>query len=89
MTIPDWPARTTQPGDRLREIFTEMGGSCELTEYGLEFTGSGAIHGIDVDLSEVGELTPGIAAVAALADSPPPSPGWPICASTRRTAWRP
>ncbi|MBW8736119.1 MAG: 3-phosphoshikimate 1-carboxyvinyltransferase [Streptomyces turgidiscabies] len=70
VTIPDWPARTTQPGDRLREIFTEMGGSCELTEYGLEFTSSGAIHGIDVDLSEVGELTPGIAAVAALADSP-------------------
>ena len=55
-----------------REIFTEMGGSCELTEYGLVFTGSGAIHGIDVDLSEVGELTPGIAAVAALADSPRP-----------------
>ena len=70
VVVPDWPARTTQPGDRLREIFTEMGGSCELTEYGLEFTGSGAIHGIDVDLSEVGELTPGIAAVAALADTP-------------------
>ncbi|MET9084664.1 3-phosphoshikimate 1-carboxyvinyltransferase [Streptomyces sp. NPDC004237] len=68
--IPDWPSRTTQPGDRLREIFTEMGGSCELTEFGLEFTGSGRIHGIDVDLGDVGELTPGIAAVAALADSP-------------------
>ncbi|MFP3988040.1 3-phosphoshikimate 1-carboxyvinyltransferase [Streptomyces sp. E11-3] len=70
VTIPDWPERTTQPGDALREIFTEMGGSCELTEQGLTFTGSGAIHGIDVDLGEVGELTPGIAAVAALADSP-------------------
>lgn len=70
VVIPDWPARTTQPGDQLRAIFTEMGGTCELTEYGLVFTGSGAIHGIDVDLGEVGELTPGIAAVAALADSP-------------------
>ncbi|MEV8317450.1 3-phosphoshikimate 1-carboxyvinyltransferase [Streptomyces sp. NPDC059900] len=70
VTIPDWPAHTTQPGDKLREIFTEMGGSCELTAQGLVFTGSGSIHGIDVDLSEVGELTPGIAAVAALADSP-------------------
>ncbi|WP_329401626.1 3-phosphoshikimate 1-carboxyvinyltransferase [Streptomyces melanogenes] len=70
VTIPDWPERTTQPGDQLRRIFTEMGGSCELTERGLVFTGSGRIHGIDVDLSEVGELTPGIAAVAALADSP-------------------
>ncbi len=70
VVIPDWPVRTTQPGDKLREIFTEMGGSCELTDLGLEFTGSGSIHGIEVDLGEVGELTPGIAAVAALADSP-------------------
>ncbi|MFD5328093.1 3-phosphoshikimate 1-carboxyvinyltransferase [Streptomyces sp. NPDC127092] len=70
VTVPDWPERTTQPGDALREIFTEMGGSCELTERGLTFTGTGRIHGIDVDLGEVGELTPGIAAVAALADSP-------------------
>ncbi|MER5441039.1 3-phosphoshikimate 1-carboxyvinyltransferase [Streptomyces sp. NPDC002790] len=70
VTIPDWPEHTTQPGDALRDIFTQMGGGCELTERGLEFTGSGSVHGIDVDLSEVGELTPGIAAVAALADSP-------------------
>ncbi|GAA1515087.1 3-phosphoshikimate 1-carboxyvinyltransferase [Streptomyces albidochromogenes] len=69
VTIPDWPERTTQPGDALREIFTEMGGSCELTEQGLTFTGTGTVHGIDVDLGDVGELTPGIAAVAALADS--------------------
>ncbi|MFB6839696.1 3-phosphoshikimate 1-carboxyvinyltransferase [Streptomyces sp. NPDC056361] len=70
VTIPDWPERTTQPGDELRRIFTEMGGSCELTDAGLTFTGTGRIHGIDVDLGEVGELTPGIAALAALADSP-------------------
>lgn len=74
VTIPDWPERTTQPGDALRHIFTEMGGSCELTTTphgtALVFTGGGRVHGIDIDLSEVGELTPGIAAVAALADSP-------------------
>lgn len=69
VTIPDWPEHTTQPGAALREIFTEMGGSCELTEQGLTLTGTGRIHGIDVDLGDVGELTPGIAAVAALADS--------------------
>ncbi|NJQ00923.1 3-phosphoshikimate 1-carboxyvinyltransferase [Streptomyces zingiberis] len=69
VTVPDWPAHTTQPGDALRAIFTEMGGSCELTDQGLTFTGTGRVRGIDVDLSEVGELTPGIAAVAALADS--------------------
>ncbi|MEV4437971.1 3-phosphoshikimate 1-carboxyvinyltransferase [Streptomyces sp. NPDC049577] len=69
VTIPDWPAHTTQPGDALRDIFTAMGGSCELTEAGLTFTGTGRITGIDADLHEVGELTPVIAAVAALADS--------------------
>ncbi|MEU4093872.1 3-phosphoshikimate 1-carboxyvinyltransferase [Streptomyces sp. NPDC026673] len=69
VVVPDWPRRTTQPGDALRELFTRMGGSCELTDAGLVFTGSGRIHGIDADLSDVGELTPGIAAVAALADS--------------------
>ncbi|HEV7627914.1 MAG TPA: 3-phosphoshikimate 1-carboxyvinyltransferase [Streptomyces sp.] len=69
ITVPDWPEGTTQPGDALRGIFSEMGGSCELDEEGLTFTGSGRIHGIDVDLSDVGELTPGIAAVAALAES--------------------
>ncbi|NEA59331.1 3-phosphoshikimate 1-carboxyvinyltransferase [Streptomyces sp. SID13666] len=69
VTVPDWPERTTQPGDALREIFTRMGGACELTEQGLTFTGTGRILGITADLHEVGELTPVIAAVAALAGS--------------------
>ena len=36
----------------------------------LTVTGTGAIHGIDADLHDVGELAPAIAALAALADSP-------------------
>ncbi|MEZ0066075.1 3-phosphoshikimate 1-carboxyvinyltransferase [Streptacidiphilus sp. MAP12-20] len=68
--VPDWPERTSQPGDQLRDLFTRMGGSCELTEEGLRFTGTGRVHGIDADLHAVGELTPVVAAVAALADSP-------------------
>jgi 3-phosphoshikimate 1-carboxyvinyltransferase len=70
VVIPDWPERTTQPGDALRELFTRMGGRCELTSAGMVMTGSGRVHGIDADLGDVGELTPGIAALAALADSP-------------------
>ncbi|THA24599.1 3-phosphoshikimate 1-carboxyvinyltransferase [Streptomyces sp. RKND-216] len=68
VTVPDWPRHTTQAGDALRDILTAMGGSCELDERGLTFTGSGRVRGVDIDLGEVGELTPGIAAVAALAD---------------------
>ncbi|MFF7632712.1 3-phosphoshikimate 1-carboxyvinyltransferase [Kitasatospora sp. NPDC008050] len=69
VTVRDWPKHTTQPGDQLREIYTRMGGSCRFTDEGLEFSGTGVIHGIDADLHDVGELTPVIAAVAALADS--------------------
>ncbi|MFB7662915.1 3-phosphoshikimate 1-carboxyvinyltransferase [Kitasatospora sp. NPDC056138] len=69
VTVRDWPRHTYQPGDQLREIYTRMGGSCRFTDDGLEFSGTGRIHGIEVDLHDVGELTPVIAAVAALADS--------------------
>lgn len=70
VTIRDWPRNTTQPGDALREIFTTMGGRTEFTSDGLKISGNGAIHGIDIDLHDEGELTPSIAALAALADSP-------------------
>lgn len=68
--IRDWPRATTQPGDRLREIFTEMGGEIEFVDSGLKISGTGKINGIDIDLHDEGELTPSIAALAALADSP-------------------
>ena len=74
VTISDWPRVTTQPGDQLRDIFSAMGAilSFEDTATGsdLKITGSGMIHGIDIDLHDVGELTPSIAALAVLADSP-------------------
>jgi 3-phosphoshikimate 1-carboxyvinyltransferase len=70
ITIADWPQNTTQPGDQLREIFTRMGARVEFTDAGLTLTGGESIHGIDIDLHDVGELTPSIAALAALADSP-------------------
>lgn len=70
ITIADWPTHTTQPGDQLREIFSQMGATVEFTDGGLTLTGAEPIHGIDIDLHDVGELTPSIAALAALADSP-------------------
>jgi 3-phosphoshikimate 1-carboxyvinyltransferase len=70
ITIADWPKKTTQPGDQLREIFSAMGAHVEFTAAGLSLTGGESIHGIDIDLHDVGELTPSIAALAALADSP-------------------
>ena len=65
-----WPLSTTQPGDQLRSIFTKMGAKVELNASSLTITGSGKIHGIDIDLGDVGELTPSIAAIASLATTP-------------------
>jgi len=74
VTITDWPKQTTQPGDELRGIFTRMGATISFTENkdgsDLTITSDGTIHGIDADLHDVGELTPSIAALCALADSP-------------------
>ncbi len=70
VTIADWPKTTTQPGDQLRSILTAMGASVSFSDAGLTLKGNGTIHGIDMDLHDVGELTPSIAALAALADSP-------------------
>jgi len=70
VVINDWPKSTPQPGDQLRNIFAQMGAKIELTSTGLKVSGSGEINGIDIDLHDVGELTPAIAALASLAKSP-------------------
>lgn len=70
VTVTGWPTETTQPGDHLREIFTRFGAEVSLSADGLTVRGTGRIQGVDLDLSQVGELSPVIAAVAALADGP-------------------
>lgn len=70
VAIADWPIKTTQPGDQLRTILAEMGAEFSFGDNGLTIIGTGKIRGIDVDLHDVGELTPSITALAALADSP-------------------
>lgn len=70
VSIADWPLKTTQPGDQLRFILSSMGAEFSFGDNGLTIISDGSIHGIDVDLHDVGELTPAIAALAALADSP-------------------
>jgi 3-phosphoshikimate 1-carboxyvinyltransferase len=70
VTIQGWPRRTTQPADHLAGLLTRVGGRCEITAGGLAVTGTGTIHGITADLGDVPEITPVLAALAALADSP-------------------
>ena len=70
VTVRDWPETTTQAGDALREILARMGCRVERVEDGLRVTGSGTLEGIDVDLHDVGELAPAVAALCAVASSP-------------------
>jgi 3-phosphoshikimate 1-carboxyvinyltransferase len=70
MHIPGWPRHTTQPGDALRGLLTEMGATVAVDETGLTLRGASTIHGVDVDLRESSELSPTIAALACLADGP-------------------
>lgn len=70
VTVPGWPRQTTQAGDLMRALLHLMGADVSLDDRGLTVTGTGTIHGIDVDLHDASELTPTIAALAALAISP-------------------
>ncbi|WP_125609575.1 3-phosphoshikimate 1-carboxyvinyltransferase [Specibacter cremeus] len=66
--IPNWPAGTTQVGDRWRTILPAFGATVTLEDGVLAVTGGDAIHG--VDLADTSELAPTVAALCALADSP-------------------
>ncbi len=70
ITVRDWPHPTTQAGDVLRDLLARMGCTVDLTERGLTVTGRGRLEGLDADLHDVGELTPVLAALCALADGP-------------------
>ncbi|GAA4679356.1 3-phosphoshikimate 1-carboxyvinyltransferase [Nocardioides nanhaiensis] len=74
LTVRDWPAHTTQAGDALRGLLEQMGCTVSRDAEGLTVTGPAegraGLQGLDADLHDVGELTPVVAALAALASSP-------------------
>ena len=70
VTLQGWPAESWQPVARLTELLTGLGALVTQGPEGLTVHGTGVLHGIRADLSEVSEMTPVVAALAALADSP-------------------
>ncbi|MFL6148825.1 MAG: 3-phosphoshikimate 1-carboxyvinyltransferase [Pseudonocardiaceae bacterium] len=70
VTVPGWPQRTTQAGDAIRCLLAEMGCEVDFHERGLTVSGPDRLGGVDADLHDVGELTPTMAALAALASGP-------------------
>jgi 3-phosphoshikimate 1-carboxyvinyltransferase len=68
VTVQNWPKTTIQPGEAMRDILQHFGAKVTLDGSNLQVQGTNHIHGVDLDLSDAAELTPVVAAVAALAD---------------------
>ena len=65
--ITGWPGVSTQPADTILSILESLGSQVRHGSSYLEVQGATAYDGIDVDLRDVGELAPSVAAMAALA----------------------
>ncbi|SDS82037.1 3-phosphoshikimate 1-carboxyvinyltransferase [Friedmanniella luteola] len=68
VTVRHWPAGSLQPGDQIRGILRAFGAEVTWFEGDLTVSGRHFLHGVDLDLREASELTPVVAAVAALAE---------------------
>ncbi|MET1038267.1 MAG: 3-phosphoshikimate 1-carboxyvinyltransferase [Aeromicrobium sp.] len=68
--VRNWPRDTDQPGDAWRTIVPAFGGTVTDDGSDLVFAAGPTLDGVELDLHEVGELTPVIAAMAALASTP-------------------
>jgi 3-phosphoshikimate 1-carboxyvinyltransferase len=68
--VRNWPEHTDQAGDAWRHIVPSFGGTVERDGDDLVFAAGPTLDGVDLDLHDVGELTPVIAAMAALAVGP-------------------
>lgn len=70
--IEHWPTQTTQAGDVIRDILAQMGCEVELSGNSLRVQGPtpGALQGIRLDMGDIGELTPTVAALATQAATP-------------------
>lgn len=70
VSVTGWPAHSTQPGAMLVDILALMGARTVRRGGALTVTAGAGIHGVDLDLSAAGELSPTIFALAAFADAP-------------------
>lgn len=66
--VPYWPAVTTQPGARMADVLAAMGCTVEHLDGTLSVHGPEVLKAVNLDLRDIGELTPTIAALCALAD---------------------
>ncbi|HEU5033173.1 MAG TPA: 3-phosphoshikimate 1-carboxyvinyltransferase [Mycobacteriales bacterium] len=70
VSVTGWPRDSCQPGAWLPGLMEQFGATSYRSDDALTVTGSGTVGGIDVDLRDAGELTPVVAAIAAVASGP-------------------
>jgi 3-phosphoshikimate 1-carboxyvinyltransferase len=72
VNVADWPETTTQAGAAWERIARAFGAAASVDGNDMTFEGPdrGSLQGVDLDLGDVGELAPVVAAVAALATEP-------------------
>ncbi|MDN5859854.1 MAG: 3-phosphoshikimate 1-carboxyvinyltransferase, partial [Pseudonocardia sp.] len=70
VTVAGWPQASKQPGAEILSVLAEAGARVEPGADGMTLHGPDELQGIDVDLHDASELTPAVAAVAALASGP-------------------
>lgn len=68
VTVPGWPATSLQPGALFLDVVQEMGAVVERDADRVTVVGPERLRGLDVDLGTASELTPVVAALAALAE---------------------
>ena len=66
--IAGWPTLSVQPAPIILSILRQLGCVVVHEDSGLAVTGPESFGGFDMDLGEVGELAPAVAALAALAE---------------------
>jgi 3-phosphoshikimate 1-carboxyvinyltransferase len=62
-----WPSVSTQPANTILDLLLKLDCTVLQTDSYLQLQGPSSYGGIDADLHDVGELTPAVAALAALA----------------------
>jgi 3-phosphoshikimate 1-carboxyvinyltransferase len=65
--ITGWPAASIQPADAILSILRQLNSVVKQEDSYLEVRGPQSYDGFDVNLRDVGELTPAVAVLAALA----------------------
>lgn len=70
VTVAGWPAASTQPGVEILSVLAAAGATVTPGPDGMTVAGPAELSGVDVDLHDASELTPTVAAVAALATGP-------------------